>query len=214
MPDLTFKSDLLNFILCPQINGYKEKFYEETLVLITEGTFNLIQVLNHCLRWKIIKEKSLNRLPNQHYSHLCFSKILWARIFVLLIILKIFLFRTGTSNILKATNVGFDYLHTTTNHICLYYSDCFYWEKNVFQICDAICILSTFYPDDKKRCHEMVDKLWSGIMDKSEEINVDTFANVFNTLPHLKQVIASVHIKSLVNFYRRFLRNVLHQVNF
>jgi hypothetical protein len=48
--------------------------------------------------------------------------------------------------------------------------------------------LSTFYPDDKKRGHELVDKLWSGLMDKSEEINVDTIANVFNTLPYLKQV--------------------------
>jgi hypothetical protein len=48
--------------------------------------------------------------------------------------------------------------------------------------------LPTFYPDDKKRGHELVDKLWSGLMDKSEEINVDTIANVFNTLPYLKQV--------------------------
>lgn len=60
------------------------------------------------------------------------------------------------------------------------------------QICDAISILSTFYPDDKKRCHELVDKLWSGIMDKSQEINVDSIAKVFNTLPHLKQVITTV----------------------
>ena len=56
------------------------------------------------------------------------------------------------------------------------------------QICEAINVLSTFYPDEKKRCHELIDKLWSGIMDKNKEINVDTIATVFSTLPHLKQV--------------------------
>ena len=67
------------------------------------------------------------------------------------------------------------------------------------QICDAISILSTFYPDDKKQCHELVDKLWSGIMDKSREINVDTMAKVFNTLPHLKQVISFKRLFIMIN---------------
>jgi hypothetical protein len=56
------------------------------------------------------------------------------------------------------------------------------------QICESIEIISKFYPDNKKRGHENVDKFWSGIMDKSSEINVNNIATVFNTLPHLKQV--------------------------
>ena len=28
-----------------QINGYKEKLYEETMVLVTEGAFSLVQVI-------------------------------------------------------------------------------------------------------------------------------------------------------------------------
>jgi hypothetical protein len=34
------------FFFVFQINAYKEKFYEETLVLVTEGNFNLLQVSN------------------------------------------------------------------------------------------------------------------------------------------------------------------------
>jgi hypothetical protein len=56
------------------------------------------------------------------------------------------------------------------------------------QICQAIEVLSAFYPDDKKRCHEIVDKLWCGILDKTNEMTVDTIVHVFRALPHLKQV--------------------------
>lgn len=109
-----------------QINSYKEKLYEETMVLVTEGAFSLVQ------------------------------------------------------------------------------------------ICDAISILSTFYPDDKKQCHELVDKLWSGIMDKSQEINVDSIAKVFNTLPHLKQsrdIILKLLESKVGDFWRHYsTRDILEML--
>ena len=46
-------------------------------------------------------------------------------------------------------------------------------------------VLSDFYPE-KKKCHEVCDQLWAGIMDKSEEINAGNIAALFSTLPHLR----------------------------
>lgn len=58
---------------------------------------------------------------------------------------------------------------------------------SLVQICDTVSILSRFWPHDKKRCHEMSDKLWAGILDRSsKELNAETMASVFNVLPHLK----------------------------
>lgn len=54
------------------------------------------------------------------------------------------------------------------------------------QICEAVVILSNFY-SDKKECHDLADKLWSGIYDKADEINAKTISSVFATLPHLKR---------------------------
>jgi hypothetical protein len=53
------------------------------------------------------------------------------------------------------------------------------------QICEAVVILSDFYPD-KKKCFDVADQLWAGIMDKSDKIDADNIAAVFSTLPHLR----------------------------
>lgn len=86
-------------------------------------------------------------------------------------------------------------------------------EFNLVQICDTICILSNFYPGNKKSCHEMVDRLWSGILDKSKELNVDNIAAVFNVLPHLKQsrdIILKFLESKVGDFWRHFMiRDIL-----
>jgi len=56
------------------------------------------------------------------------------------------------------------------------------------QICEAVILLSKFYPKDPKRCEEMSDKLWPGVMDKSKDLTVDNVSALFRTLPYLKQV--------------------------
>ena len=38
------------------------------------------------------------------------------------------------------------------------------------QICEAVSILSKFYPNDKKRSLEMTDRLWTGILSKDLEL--------------------------------------------
>lgn len=50
---------------------------------------------------------------------------------------------------------------------------------------DAVHVLSDFY-SEKKKCYEVCDQLWAGIMDKSEEINSGNIAALFSTLPHLR----------------------------
>ncbi len=58
---------------------------------------------------------------------------------------------------------------------------------NLVEICEAVAILSKFYENDKKRCFEMTDKLWAGILDKApKQLNAETMAHAFGTLPHLK----------------------------
>ena len=57
---------------------------------------------------------------------------------------------------------------------------------NLKQVCEAVVILSDFH-SDKKKSHDLADKLWSGILDRADEINAETISSVFVTLPHLKQ---------------------------
>ena len=56
---------------------------------------------------------------------------------------------------------------------------------NLKQICESVVILADFY-EDKRKCHDLADKLWSGILDKANQINAETISSVFATLPHLK----------------------------
>ena len=56
------------------------------------------------------------------------------------------------------------------------------------QICEAVLILSKFYPNDKKRSLEMTDSLWTGILSKDLELNdPKSVVDVFRTLPCLSQ---------------------------
>jgi len=52
------------------------------------------------------------------------------------------------------------------------------------EICKAIHILAVFYPDNKK-CREIADKLWFGIIDRSKDMSTEDIVAVFCTLPHL-----------------------------
>ena len=63
------------------------------------------------------------------------------------------------------------------------------------QLCQVVTILSQFNHNHKEpvsgfapvsKLHRLADKFWAGIMDKSDELNEDTMALVFKTLPHLK----------------------------
>eukprot|EP00092_Neocalanus_flemingeri_P001663 GFUD01001774.1.p1 GENE.GFUD01001774.1~~GFUD01001774.1.p1 ORF type:complete len:670 (+),score=234.94 GFUD01001774.1:542-2551(+) len=51
-------------------------------------------------------------------------------------------------------------------------------------ICKAVHILSIFYPDHKK-CRQVADKLWFGIIDQSKSMTNEDIVAVFTTLPHL-----------------------------
>merc|ERR1719435_773096 len=51
-------------------------------------------------------------------------------------------------------------------------------------ICKAIHILSIFYPENK-RCRDVVDKLWFGLIDQSKDMTTEEIVSVFTTLPHL-----------------------------
>jgi len=56
------------------------------------------------------------------------------------------------------------------------------------QICEAVSILSKFYPNDKKRSLEMTDRLWTGILSKDLELtDTSSIVAVFRTLPYLSQ---------------------------
>lgn len=59
------------------------------------------------------------------------------------------------------------------------------------QLCKVVSILSGFQVSEdpvgpSSNHHRLADKFWAGIMDKSDELNEDTMAMVFNVLPHLK----------------------------
>merc|ERR1719351_616598 len=59
------------------------------------------------------------------------------------------------------------------------------------QLCKVVSILSGFQISEdpvgpSSNHHRLADKFWAGIMDKSDELNEDTMAIVFNVLPHLK----------------------------
>lgn len=43
-----------------------------------------------------------------------------------------------------------------------------------------------------------MDKLWSGVMDKSRDISVDNVSAVFRTLPCLKQVIKQLYLFKMI----------------
>jgi hypothetical protein len=56
------------------------------------------------------------------------------------------------------------------------------------QICEAVLILSKFYPNDKKRSIEMTDSLWTGILSKDLELcDPKSVVAVFRILPCLSQ---------------------------
>jgi hypothetical protein len=58
---------------------------------------------------------------------------------------------------------------------------------SVLEVCRAINILSMFY-EDRKRCLEMADKLWFGIVDQSKQINSsESIVAVFTALPSLNK---------------------------
>ena len=59
---------------------------------------------------------------------------------------------------------------------------------SLVQICEAVLILSKFYPNDKKRSIEMTDSLWTGILSKDLELcDPKSVVAVFRTLPCLNQ---------------------------
>ena len=48
------------------------------------------------------------------------------------------------------------------------------------QICEAVSILSKFYPNDKERSLEMTDRLWTGILSKDLELtDTSSIVSVF-----------------------------------
>ncbi|KAK7789023.1 hypothetical protein R5R35_009974 [Gryllus longicercus] len=54
----------------------------------------------------------------------------------------------------------------------------------VHQMCEIVNILSTMKCESKQ---EVIDELWSGLIDRGREINENNIGEVFQTLPHLKQ---------------------------
>ena len=82
---------------------------------------------------------------------------------------------------------------------------------SLVQICDVIAIVSNFYGLDrvtKKRSHELTDKLWSGLVDKThDELSADTMVHVISVLPHLRVsrgVILNVVKDRLGDFWREY----------
>jgi len=73
-------------------------------------------------------------------------------------------------------------------------------------ICQAIHILSSFY-QDSKRCREVADKLWFGIVDQGRQMSNDDLVAVFSTLPHLnksRKVIMRVLEEKSVDCWQTF----------
>lgn len=74
------------------------------------------------------------------------------------------------------------------------------------QVCKAVVILSDFYPD-KKHSHELTDKLWSGILDNSDQINDKTISYVVSTLPHFKasrDIVLRLVEDRIGNYWQRY----------
>jgi len=90
-------------------------------------------------------------------------------------------------------------------------------------ICKAIHILSIFYPDNK-RCKEVVDKLWFGIIDQSKAMTTEEIVSVFTTLPHLtksRNMILKVLEKKSMDCWLKFktrdvveILRVVQQLNY
>jgi len=73
-------------------------------------------------------------------------------------------------------------------------------------ICKAVHILSIFYPDNKK-CKEVADKLWFGIIDQSKAMTTEDIVAVFTTLPHLnksRHMILKVLEEKAVECWQQF----------
>jgi len=73
-------------------------------------------------------------------------------------------------------------------------------------ICKAIHILSIFYPDNKK-CKEVADKLWFGLIDNSKDMTTEEIVAVFTTLPHLtksRNMILKVLEEKAVECWQQF----------
>ena len=67
-------------------------------------------------------------------------------------------------------------------------------------------ILSNFFPD-RRRNQEAADKLWSAILDRSDEITPDTVASVFRILPLLKRsrdVVANLVRERVGEFWQSY----------
>merc|ERR1712106_1063771 len=73
-------------------------------------------------------------------------------------------------------------------------------------ICKAIHILSIFYPDNKK-CKEVADKLWFGLIDNSKDMTPEEIVAVFTPLPHLtrsRNMILKVLEEKAVECWQQF----------
>jgi hypothetical protein len=61
-------------------------------------------------------------------------------------------------------------------------------QFTVHQVCEAIISLGKIERDTKISIpNSLIDKLWVGIFEKSEEINVDNIAMLFQVLPHFQK---------------------------
>ena len=80
------------------------------------------------------------------------------------------------------------------------------------QICEAVEILSDFYPD-KKDCFRQTDKIWSGILDKVDHIDSNSLSMVCSTLPHLRSsrdVILKLVEEKIPEFWNEYsVKNIL-----
>jgi len=79
-------------------------------------------------------------------------------------------------------------------------------------ICQAIHILSVFYPD-LHQCRDVNDKLWFGILDKSLEMSIEDIVSIFSTLPHLNKsrsmILNLLQEKTMENWQRLETRHVV-----
>jgi len=82
---------------------------------------------------------------------------------------------------------------------------------SLVQICDVISIVSNFYgvnKNMKRYSHELTDKLWSGLVDKTnQELSAETMVHVISVLPHLRVsrgVILNVVKTRLGDFWREY----------
>lgn len=82
---------------------------------------------------------------------------------------------------------------------------------NLVQICDVIAIVSNFYGTsnvNKKSSHELTDKLWSGLVEKTtDELSAESMVHVISVLPHLRvsrSVVLNVVKNRLGDFWREY----------